>query len=235
MHDACNALDRVREQKAEDLFWEGVEPGQAAGLVDRARSRVVSFRMSMTAVLEKEASLRKLINGCLDELDVLDDEVREAYAREARREEEYVVEREIFSVRNHPMTMPWSRETESEKHFRKAMLVAMLAVFLTGTLIALLKVPQPVRPALVVIPDRLVSMLREEPHRAAPPRKKRSPRRNRKKRRLKKKKRHRRKTLSSRGRKNQQVHEKKRRARESWPSRRALKDWSMTVRPRARR
>ena len=41
--------------------------------------------------------LQKQINRRLDELNILDEEVRDAHAREERRKEEYVIEREISS------------------------------------------------------------------------------------------------------------------------------------------
>lgn len=180
VQDVCKALDRLGELKADALFWEGVaEPRQAAGHVERARSRVACFEGEISAVLEKQASLKEQVDGCLDELYLLDNEVRDAYAREARREEEYVIERQISPVPSRPMIMPWSKEVESERHFRKALLVALLVALFVGTLIPLLKVPLPVRPTVVVVPERLVSMLREEPRRAAPPKEEKKPEQDR--------------------------------------------------------
>ena len=166
----CNALDRLAELKADELFWEGAaEAGQAAGLVERARGRLARFEGELKGILEKQASFKEQIHACLDELSILDDEVRDAYDREARREEEYVVEREISPVPDRAVVMPWSRDVESERRFRKALLAAFLAVLFLGTVIPLLNVPAPVRPAVVVVPERLVSMLRKEPPRPEPP------------------------------------------------------------------
>jgi hypothetical protein len=160
----CTALDRLAELKANELFWDGAaEARLAAGLVERARGRLARFEGELNGILEKQTSLKEQINACLGELSILDDEVRDAYEREARREEEYIVEREISPVPDRAVVMPWSREAESEKRFRKVLLVALLAAFFLGTLIPLLNVPAPVRPAVVVIPERLVSMLRKEP------------------------------------------------------------------------
>ena len=172
----CTALDELAELKANELFWEGAaEARQAAGLVERAKGRLARFEGEMKGILEKQASLKEQINRCLDELSLLDDEVRDAYDREARREEEYVVEREISPVPDRVVVMPWSREAESEKHFRKALLVAFLAAFFLSTLVPLLRVPAPVRPAVVVVPERLVSMLRKEPPKPEPPKEEKKP------------------------------------------------------------
>ncbi len=170
LQDVCNALDKLKELKADELFWEGIaEARQTAGHMERARSRVARFQQEISGILEKQASLKKQINRCLDELSILDDAVRDAYDREARREEEYVIEREISPV---PL-IPWSKEAESERPLRKAVLVALLLAFFFGTLIPLLNVPVPVRPAVVVVPERLVSMLRKEPPK--PPKEEKKP------------------------------------------------------------
>ncbi len=167
LQDVCNALDKLAELKADGLFWEK-NVQDAAGHVERARSRVAGFEREISGILEKQASLQGQINRCLDELDVLDDQVREAYARDARREEEYLVEREISPVPDYPRM-----EVESERRFRKALRLALLLYILFCIVIPLLKVPAPVRPAVVVVPERLVSMLKKEPPK--PPKEEKKP------------------------------------------------------------
>ncbi len=163
LRDVCNALDKLRELKADELFWEGVSEAQnVTGHVERVRSRVASFEEEISGILQKQASLQGQIDQCLDELDILYEEVRDAYAREERREEEYFVDREISPVTNRSMIMPWSREAESERRFRRALLVAFLFYIVFGAVIRLWVLPPPVRPPVAVVPERLVSMLRKE-------------------------------------------------------------------------
>jgi len=172
----CDALDTLAERNSNELFWEGAEEvRQAAGLVERARDRIARFEKEMNGLLGKQASLTEQISRCLDEILILEDEVRDAYDREALREEEFVVERDISPVPDRTVDMPWSREAESERRFRKALLSALLAAFILGALITLLKVPAPVRQVVAVIPERLVSMLRREPHRPEPPKEEKKP------------------------------------------------------------
>jgi hypothetical protein len=61
------------------------------------------------------------------------------------------------------MIMPWTRETESEKRFRRYASVALLLCFFLTTSIALIKLPVLRPPPLVVVPERLVSLLKKEP------------------------------------------------------------------------
>jgi hypothetical protein len=131
--------------------------------MERARSQLASFEGEIGGILEKQASLQQQINQCLDELDILEDEIRNAYDREERRQEEYVIEREISSVPYREMIMPWTRETESEKRFRRYASVALLLCFFLSTSIVLIKLPVLKPPPLVVVPERLVSLLKKEP------------------------------------------------------------------------
>jgi len=172
LRDACNALDKLKELKSDELFWRGIpESRDIAGYMEPARSRLATFDGEISGVLEQQASLHQQINQCLDELDFLEDEIRNAYGREERRQEEYVIEREISSVPYRELIMPWTRETESEKRFRRYLSVALLLCFFLSTSIALINLPVLKPPPLVAPPERLVSLLKEEPPKPAKVRK----------------------------------------------------------------
>jgi hypothetical protein len=171
LQDVCNALDRLRELNADALFWDGIAGADGTALhLERARSRIARFQRETGRILEEQAARKERIDRCLDELALLQEDVQDAYERDARREEEYVIEREISPV----PVLPRSGEAGSERSFRKAVLVALLLAAVLGTLIPLLNVPAPVRPAVVVVPERLVSMLRKEP-KPAPPKEEQKP------------------------------------------------------------
>jgi hypothetical protein len=169
LQDVCNALDKLGQLKADELFWEGIqETKDAAGHLERVRGRVAGFEGEIGGILEKQASLKGQINQCLEELDILYEEVRNAYDLEERRKEEFVIEREISPVPYRAMIMPWTKEAESEKRFRRAVLVALLICFVFGSPIPLIKVPIPDRSVDVVeIPERFVKLVKKEPPRPA--------------------------------------------------------------------
>jgi hypothetical protein len=164
LQDVCNALDKLKELKADELFWKGIpEAKDSAGHVERVRGRVARFEGKISGILEKQASYQEQINQCLDELDILNQEVRDAYDREERRKEEFVIEREVSSVPYRAMIMPWSKEAESESRFRRAILVAFILCFLFGAPIPLIKVPIPDRSVIVAeIPKRLVKLVKND-------------------------------------------------------------------------
>jgi hypothetical protein len=162
LRDACNALDKLAELEAGELFWEGVpEVSDATGHVNRLRGRVARFEGEIRGVLERQAALKAQVNNGLDELDYLFEEVRDAHAREERRKEEFVIEREISPVPPRTLVMPWTTDGESERRFRRAVLTALLFSMVLGYLIPLVNVPVPDRLALVVeIPERLAMLVR---------------------------------------------------------------------------
>jgi outer membrane biosynthesis protein TonB len=167
LRDVCNAFDKLEELKADELFWGGLAKGKnTAQHLDRVRSRVADFDKEIRGILEKQASLRQQINQCLDELEIINEEILDAHDREERRKEEFIIEREVSPVPYRAMIMPWTKKTESERRIRLAALVALLICSLIGYLIPMIKVPIP-DPAVdvVEIPERLAKLVKKEPPR----------------------------------------------------------------------
>jgi hypothetical protein len=163
LRDVCNLLDRLDELEAGQLFWGEVpEFKDSAGHIVRLRSRIAGFDEEIRGTLEKQANLKAQGNQRLDELDYLYDEIRNAHARDERREEEFLIERELSPVPYHPPVMPWSHDGESERRYRRALRIALLLSLLLSTIIHLVTVPAPVRPVVAEIPQRLAMMVRKE-------------------------------------------------------------------------
>lgn len=164
LRDVCNKLEKLGELKADKLFWEGIpETQDAARHVERVRNRIARFEGEISGILEKQHPLQEQIKQCLADLDILYEEVREAHEREEQHKEEFVMDRTVSPVPYRPMTMPWTKEGESEKRFRRSVLVAFLICFVFGVPISLIKVPIPDRSKNVVkIPERLAKLVREE-------------------------------------------------------------------------
>lgn len=169
LQDACNALDRLQELGAGKLFWDGLPEGVDSSHNERLRSRIAGFRKQTVGLEEKRADLQNILNQRLSDLDELFDEVQQAYEREERRQEEFVVEREILPIPYQPMLMPWSKNVESERCFRRSLLVAMFWSLVLGIVIPLINVPLPDRTRVVAeIPERLAMLVRKEPPIPAP-------------------------------------------------------------------
>ncbi len=168
LKNVLNALDKLGELKSGELFWAGLAEQPSAEVhLKRARNRLALFEGDISGILERKATLQGSINRCLDELAYLQEEVRDAYDRDERREEEYLVDREISPVPNHSMAMPGDENSESERRFRRSLLLALLFYILFGAVIRIWVLPTPARPTVAEVPERLVSMLRREPPKPA--------------------------------------------------------------------
>jgi hypothetical protein len=165
LQDVCTALDTLEELGAAGLFWEGAPvPVDAAGHREVLRERIDRFEGEIRGARERHESLQGSIGRVHEELDGLYDEVRQAYAREERRLDEFLIEREISAVPFRQAIMPWSGEDESERRFRRFMMAALFWSAVIGTLIPLVNLPIPDRSAVVVeIPERLAMLVKEPP------------------------------------------------------------------------
>jgi len=168
--DVCDALDRLGEMEADGLFWDEIPgAGDRAGQLEKMRARVASFEEETREASEKQQSLQGQINQCLDELYILEEEVRDAYDRDERRREEFILEREMSSIPYRAAVMPWSREAESERRLRRTILAALFISLVFGALIPLINVPIPDRSVTVAqIPKRLVQLVKKELPKPAP-------------------------------------------------------------------
>ena len=170
LREACDALDKLKELGADELFWEGApEVRDTAGYVERLREQANRFEDSIRDVLNKQKALETQINHHLNELDYLYDEVRDAYARDERRQDEFVLEREISPTPFRLLVMPWTKGGEAESRFRRSLLVALSLSLVLGYLIPLVNVPIPDRSEVVVeIPERLAMLVKKEPPKPEP-------------------------------------------------------------------
>lgn len=170
LQDVCEALDKLSSLEAPELFWDelpGVE--NPTGLVENLRKKVEHFEDEIRGGLEKQNVLKERIEQAYEELTLLNGEVLDAHAREERRLDEFAIEREITSLPGRVVIMPWSGNAESERYFRRALLVALLISFFFGTIIPLVTVAVPDRSATVVeIPERLAMLVKKEPPRPEP-------------------------------------------------------------------
>ncbi|MEN8136351.1 MAG: AgmX/PglI C-terminal domain-containing protein [Thermodesulfobacteriota bacterium] len=169
LRDVCNALDKLGELDAAELFWNEM-PGSndGAGHVERLRNRIIQYEAEIQSNLEEQNSLKVQINHCLDEVDALQKQVNGAYIREQLRQEEFVVEREVSPTPFRPTIMPWANDTESESLFRRSLLIALLLTFIFGSIIPLIDVPVPDPMDVVKVPERLAMLLKKEPPKPEP-------------------------------------------------------------------
>ncbi len=171
LQEVCTALDRLTELEAAELFWSQLaQPDDAERHRHRLQERIEALPEKIQRVQERQAALKEQIADRNIELDVLFEEVHDAYAREQHRQEELVIEREISSVPGQAGIMPWSSDSENEKSFRRSMMVAMLLFFVIGSIMYWVPVPVPEwTPESIKIPERLAKLVKKEDPKPEPP------------------------------------------------------------------
>lgn len=169
LRTVCTAFDALDDLGASGLFWEEL-PGvtDITGHLNRLRDRIARFEDGIRGTQEKHDSLKAQIKKQQNNLNLLQEEVRQAYARDERRNEELLIERNV-SFAPGRVIMPWSSQEEDEKRYRKALLLAFLFCLFFGTLIPLWKLPEPDRSAPVEIPQRLATLVKKEQLKPEPP------------------------------------------------------------------
>lgn len=165
LEDVCKAFEKLSELEADELFWNELpEAKDPTELVGRLRTKVVRFEAETREEQEKLSALREQISQQYDEQDWLATEVIDAYARDERRQEEFIIEREISAVAFRKLIMPWTTDDEGERYFRRSLLLAILLCIVFGSLIPLINVPVPDRANRVIeIPERLAMLVKEPP------------------------------------------------------------------------
>ncbi len=100
LEEACNALDKLRDLGAEELFWGG-GLSESVDLDDHSqqvRGRIDDLLQKTHELKEKKVAIQGQIDQHQSVLAYLFDEVQQAHAREERRQEEFaLVERSQLS------------------------------------------------------------------------------------------------------------------------------------------
>ncbi|WP_328755755.1 AgmX/PglI C-terminal domain-containing protein [Geomonas propionica] len=172
LRDACDALERLDSLEVKQLFWGALpEINDPELRLSRIRSSVARFDEEIRGALEKKTGLRAQMNQRLEELEVLSEDVHDAHARDQRRDEEFLVERDVSPIPGRTLVMPWSDDEVVERRYRRTMCSSMLLALLLVIVVLTVTLPPPVRPVIVEVPERLAMMVRKEYHKPEPPRK----------------------------------------------------------------
>lgn len=160
-----SALDALSEAGAAALFWgqEGSRLDQE-NILPRVRNTVGEFTAKVAGIEALQARVQAdiraetaVVADLTDELDELLEEIETA-------KDDYVLEREAQALPFRRLVMPWSRDGEDERRFRKILLSLLLLTLLLGWVVPLLKRPVD-RSQPIVVPERIAQLVkkRQEP------------------------------------------------------------------------
>ena len=139
---ACDALDELGATGGAELFWGGSTP---AGAHDehmrRARARIAAFNERLGEIEGRRRKLLEEMREQHGETEMLEDDAFEAQEEEERRRNEWIVEREIETLRSRPSLMSWTRGGEDDQRFRKTLRNVLLVCLLFALIVPFIKLP----------------------------------------------------------------------------------------------
>lgn len=129
--DICSSLDKLNEMGASDLFW-GVESTgyDPEGQLQRVRGVVAEFERKIAVIEQSRSALQDNIKKESVALFLLQDELNELMEYAERAKNDYELVRQASDIPFHPMVMPWTKQGEDEKRFRKIVFLTLLFAIL---------------------------------------------------------------------------------------------------------
>jgi len=162
LSDICLSLDKLNEMGASDLFWgssaTGYNPEQQ---LQRVRSVVAEFDKKITAIEQSRTTLQEAIKKESVAAFRFKNDIDEITDAADRVKNEYLLDRKATELPFRPMVMPWSRQGEDEKRFRKILLFAFIFSILLAWVLPLLK--QPVEKYKeIAVPEHIAQIIKRK-------------------------------------------------------------------------
>jgi hypothetical protein len=130
------------------------------------RQRVDAFQQQLGQVEAGRQSQLAKIRIEEDRSECIADDLYELKCAEEERKLEWLVEREEVLFPDRRTVMPWTRDQEEDRRFRRVLAIALLVSLLFGILFPWIPLPLADSWEVIEVPDRLTRLLEE---RVAPP------------------------------------------------------------------
>jgi outer membrane biosynthesis protein TonB len=176
----CSSLDRLEEMGASGLFWGGELAGVSRDKqLQRVREDVAAFEKKIGAIEGVRAGVQAEIDQEEVTLQLLNEELAELQAEAERKAQEFAVEREGVELPYRSYLMPWSKEREDERRYRKIMYAALAFLFMLTGVVELMKKP-PEKKDEVVLDEKIAALVvkKKEPPKPPEPKKEEQPAQN---------------------------------------------------------
>lgn len=166
----CRSLEELDELGAAELFWDEQPDSDACDeRLRHAHGNIDDYGAEIIALEKRRDSILDQIDSQNLELDYIHYDVLDAAEREARRKNEWVVEREVDDLPYNKQIMPWARGCEEDQRFRRSLAASVLLCVLTGWLVSVIDLPILELSRLTKVPDRVANLVREEMRPPPPP------------------------------------------------------------------
>jgi outer membrane biosynthesis protein TonB len=162
LSNICLSLDQLNEMGASNLFWgsesSGYDPEKQ---LLRVRNVVAEFDQKISVIEQRRGAIQADIKQESVALYDLNDQLAELKEAADRVKSEYVLVRQVSDIPFQPMVMPWSKQGEDERRFRKLLLIIMLITIFLGGVVPLLKRPVD-KTKEAVVPERIAQLVKKK-------------------------------------------------------------------------
>jgi len=156
-------LEKLDEMGANSLFWDGlIREEQVNDQLKRLRDKASFFERRIRKVTDKRDSVVAQIQEKQIAIEYLLEDIEELKEREEESKYLYVVEREIRPLPVRLMVMPWTKNDEDEKKYRKILLLSLLICIFLALVIPQIKYAIQERVEDTPIPERLARMIKKQ-------------------------------------------------------------------------
>jgi hypothetical protein len=170
LDEVCGGLEKLGELGGAALFW-GEQAGEAvaADRIRFARGHVDAFQKRLDEIDARRDALVDEIEEQEQHGWYLEGEILEAQEQEARRSQEWVVEREVEAFPVPALTMPWVRSGEDDQRFRRSVTLSVALSVLFALVVPYVDLPLPELAPATEAPERLTRLIMERREAPKPP------------------------------------------------------------------
>jgi hypothetical protein len=168
--DACAALEQLGQLGGARLFWgERADEGEIASHFRQARGRADAFQKRVHEIEERRQGLLDQIEHHESGAFLIADELLDLEEQAERQKHEWIIEREADLLPAYAAVLPWMRNSEEDRRFRKSLTTALAVSALFALLVSWFQLPPPQIAARPELPERLTRLIVEQKKQPAPP------------------------------------------------------------------
>lgn len=160
--EACEALNQLNEAGVASLFWgdelNGFDPDKRLAEVSHS---VGVFRAKLDEIETGRTRVLADLGARQDELYELNEALEEVREAEENAKWDFVITREERTLPFRPMVMPWTKQGEDQRRFRRVLLACLLFMLVFGTVPHFWTLPV-VDKTKIEIPERLAKMVEKK-------------------------------------------------------------------------
>lgn len=164
LSELSDQLEKLEKLGGAELFWgDNYDRSSSQDEQTRIRDLVINYDSRVAELQSQQSAREDSVESLTAKINVLNEDTMSLQARKEEQAEEFVIEREMREMPYRPMQMPWDKNDEDQKDFRKILLIVLLCSIVLGILIPMWDIPVPDRVEVVEIPERLAKLMVPKP------------------------------------------------------------------------